>query len=636
MDNIILSGMLRDFSARHGLLAEPTSHQFERFATYCLLRSDHYDSFDFEKVSTGDCVGVDGLAIAVGGVIVDDPEDVRVLTRGQFEAKFYFCQAKTSSSFDVGDVLKFVNTAKIFFGASQDDVPPELQKPWAIKQLLYERAAKMRQLPTLVLAYVYSGRFDPENRVVAAQIDSGVGDLRAMPYLFSEVNWHVHDGDAIARLYREAQNDTFRDISFQRHVALPAIRGANAAYLGVVGCRDYVQMIEKQDGELNRGLFFENVRDFLGASNPVNEQIATTIENVDERDRFAILNNGVTIVAKKVTPSGDTFRLSQFQVVNGCQTSHVLFNSRRNLTDDMYITVKIIETSDVDLSGKVIATTNSQSLVTKEALATIRPYHRTLEDFFDAMRGAGYPYYYERRPHQYDDRDDIKAHNIVSAPSLIKSFVSVVLEEPQKVHYYYGTLLLEYNRKQASELFADDDYPGLYFAAHHIAARARVAAQDSPAYRNWAYHIALLIKRQIAPELRKGAAMSDKRFFDVLARIDREFANAFKRGLDTIAKLGFRENQNRFPDATKAIIRELGQERLSLAQVGKRQLDGDFTPQVADGIYICIVDRVDAARARVTLRHGPFRIELGVDPTVANALRQGSRYPSELKAGPLH
>lgn len=107
----------------------------------------------------------------------------------------------------------------------------------------------------------------------------------------------------------------------------------------------------------------------------------------------------------------------------------------------MYITVKLIETSDIDLSGKVIATTNSQSMVTKEAFATIRPYHRNLEDFFNAMRSTGYSYYYERRTHQYDDRDDIRQNHIVSAPSLIKSFVSVALEEPHKVHYYYGTLL---------------------------------------------------------------------------------------------------------------------------------------------------------------------------------------------------
>ena len=154
-------------------------------------------------------------------------------------------------------------------------------------------------------------------------------------------------------------------------------------------------MIRKENGELNKGLFFENVRDFLGTQNPVNEDIAKTIHNPDERDRFAILNNGVTVVAKSVTPSGDTFRISQFQVVNGCQTSHVLFNNSDDITQDMYLTVKLIETSDVDLSGQIIATTNSKSLVTKEAFATIRPYHRVVEDFFNAMRSYNYKYYYE-------------------------------------------------------------------------------------------------------------------------------------------------------------------------------------------------------------------------------------------------
>jgi hypothetical protein len=454
MDNIILSGMLRDFVQRHELSGQPTDRQFEMFANYCLLKTDHYDSFEFEKVGTGECLGVDGVAVSIGGVIVDELEDARIFTSAQFDAKFTFAQSKTSSRFDLGDFLKFITTVKVFFGSDILAVPEELHKAFEIKQLIYERAAKLRQLPTAELSYVYAGRFQLTGSQIEKQIEGEIQSLRDMPYLFSDVTWHVHDGDAISRLYRETKNDIQKEISFQRHVALPQIRGARAAYLGVVSCNDYVKMIQKENGELNKGLFFENVRDFLGGDNPVNEEIAKTIHNVDERDRFAILNNGVTIVAKSVTPSGDNFKLSQFQVVNGCQTSHVLFNSRDKLTSDMYITVKLIETSDIDLSGKVIATTNSQSMVTKEAFATIRPYHRNLEDFFNAMRSTGYSYYYERRTHQYDDRDDIRQNHIVSAPSLIKSFVSVALEEPHKVHYYYGTLLLEYNKNRSSELFS--------------------------------------------------------------------------------------------------------------------------------------------------------------------------------------
>jgi len=633
MDNIILSGMLRDFVQRHELSGQPTDRQFEMFANYCLLKTDHYDSFEFEKVGTGECLGVDGVAVSIGGVIVDELEDARIFTSAQFDAKFTFAQSKTSSRFDLGDFLKFITTVKVFFGSDILAVPEELHKAFEIKQLIYERAAKLRQLPTAELSYVYAGRFQLTGSQIEKQIEGEIQSLRDMPYLFSDVTWHVHDGDAISRLYRETKNDIQKEISFQRHVALPQIRGARAAYLGVVSCNDYVKMIQKENGELNKGLFFENVRDFLGGDNPVNEEIAKTIHNVDERDRFAILNNGVTIVAKSVTPSGDNFKLSQFQVVNGCQTSHVLFNSRDKLTSDMYITVKLIETSDIDLSGKVIATTNSQSMVTKEAFATIRPYHRNLEDFFNAMRSTGYSYYYERRTHQYDDRDDIRQNHIVSAPSLIKSFVSVTLEEPHKVHYYYGTLLLEYNKNRSSELFSEDDYPGIYFASHDIISRTRSAASKDRKLSEWSFHLALMVKKQIAPELIKSASLTDKTFLEILRRIDQNFDHAYGVAVGILNGFNFDAKQNRIPDVTKKLIVKHG--RLVAERTKKLHSNAAKVPTpppapaaaitMANGNYVGQVESVDPVTSRICVKYGPYKVEGNAADTEALALKPGNR-----------
>lgn len=514
-------------------------------------------------------------------------------------------------------------------------MPSELHKAFDIKTLIYERAAKLRQPPSVELSYVYAGRYELEGSQIEKQIEAEVQTLRDMPYLFSSVTWHIHDGDAIARLYRETQNDIQKDVSFQRHVALPHIKGARAAYLGVVGCKDYVRMVQKENGELNKGLFFENVRDFLGSDNPVNEEIAKTINDSDERDRFAILNNGVTIVAKSVTPSGDTFRLSQFQVVNGCQTSHVLFNHRGTLTDDMYITVKLIETSDVDLSGKVIATTNSQSLVTKEAFATIRPYHRSLEDFFSAMRSTGYKYYYERRPHQYDDRDDIRQHNIVSAPSLIKSFVSVALEEPHKVHYYYGTLLLEYNRNRSSELFSDEDYPGLYFAAHHIVSRTRALTGRDRALSEWSFHLAALIKKQIAPELKKGTALTDKRFLEVLKKIDQNFDQAYAVAVNVLKGLRLETNQNRIPDVTKRLLDELGRSRATSGPKPQtsKPAPAPTKPVLSDGNYAGRVESIDRHAKQIEVKYGPYTIVGAAADTAALAVSPGDRVLFTVRRG---
>lgn len=635
MDNIILSGMLRDFVARYGLEEDAQDRQFEKFVNYCLLKADHYDSFDFDKVGTGDCVGVDGVAVSIGGVLIDEISDLESLTRVQFDAKFIFSQAKTSPKFDLGEFLKFIATVRLFFGKDESVVPTELKKAFTLKKHIYEKAsAKLRQPPVAELAFVYTGRFDEKNETVMGPIRSQVAELEAMPYLFSAVHWKIYDGDAIARLYRETQNEVLVEIPFQRHVALPRIRGARSAYIGVVRCSDYVKIIQKENGDINRGLFFENVRDFLGTRNPVNDDIAKTIHQAEERDRFAILNNGVTVVAKGVTPSGDTFRLSQFQVVNGCQTSHVLFNNRESLTDDMYLTVKLVETSDIDLSGQVISTTNSQSQVTKEAFATIRPYHRLVEDFFNAMRNMGYGYFYERRPHQYDGRHEIKQQFITTAPAIIKSFVSTILEEPHKVHYYYGSLLSEYNQNKASELFSEDDYPGLYFASHHITFRARGASLKDRELKEWSFHLALLIKRLLAPELKRGMSVTDKKFLELLGRIDANFDQAFRVAADFLKSCRLYVNENRSAQVTNQLLLDFSKQmsRLAIATDKKASAtSGDL--QLKDGRYVGTLDRIDKAKRKVAVQYGPFRIEGQASDEDVLKLNRGARVVFTASAG---
>ncbi|MCX7113887.1 MAG: AIPR family protein [Proteobacteria bacterium] len=626
MDNIILKGILKDFSEHHELSTIPIYKQFEKFANYCLLKTDYYDSFEFEKVETGNCVGVDGIAIIISGVITNDYEDATKLTAGQFEAKFFFSQIKTSTRFDLGDFLKFVATVNTFFSSNENSIPSELKKAHAIKELIYSRAAKLRQFPIAELSYVYSGKFDIERSQIIPLIENEIRKLKEIPYLFSDVKYNIRDGNAMSELYRETKLDFKKDVSFQRHVALPTIIGAKSAYLGVVSCNDYIRLIQKENGEINRALFFGNVRDFLGEKNAVNEEIKVTIENPDERDRFAILNNGVTIVAKSVTPSGDIFQLERFQIVNGCQTSYVLFNNKDKIYDSMFLTVKLIETTDIDLSAKIIATTNNQSKVTKESLATIKPYHRKIEDFFNAMLNSSYLYYYERRPHQYDHRDDILNQSIVSTPSLIKSFISVVLEEPHQVHYYYGTLLSEYNKNQTSELFSDDDYPGLYFAAHHIVSMVRNKIGRDKRLGDWIFHLALLIKKYLADnELIKSYQKSDKKFLELLANIDDEFDTSYKLAVETLLSLKLHEKDNRLPEITNRLIKEHNAHilRAKKRENKKREWITTTCHIMTNGNYIGVVENVNHADKIITIKYGPHLIEInGEEETIRHKRSQ--------------
>ncbi|WP_394537686.1 AIPR family protein [Lysobacter enzymogenes] len=627
MENIILSGMLAEFRDKYSLQGEKNDSLFEKFSNYCILKNDHYDSFDFDKVSTGQCVGVDGVAVSINGILVDDIDEVARLTQSQFDAKFIFIQAKTSTSFDIGDYLKFINTAKAFFGDDESAVPDELITRHRIKNRIYSQAAKMRSLPDIGTHYVYAGDYQLHNSQLEAQIKKEDTWFTSQKYLCSSFRSKIVDGKSISRAYRETKNEIVQRIPFQRHLALPPINGAQSAYLGVMACNDFIRMIEKENGELNKGLFIDNVRDFLGEKAPVNEEIAGTISDEQERDKFAILNNGITVVAKRVVPSGDFFEISQFQVVNGCQTSNVLYKNRLNLSDNMYLTVKLIETSDIDLSGRIIATTNSQSQVTKEAFATIKPYHRTLEDYFNAMRLKGYSYYYERRPHQFDDASGVTQQEIVSAPLLIKSFVSLALEEPHKVHYYYGSLLREYTRDGGgSQLFDDNESPGLYFAVHHIVALTKRRAATT-IERDWTYHLALLIKREIAPNLRQGNRISDKNFMQLLNSIDQKFDYAYNKAVTALKQLNPGKDENRTPSVTTALAK-IHQNISNKASARKGATPPRATPHTSaalpNGNYVGLLHAIN--ENMLIIKYGPFLITTPLHPGVAiQAL--GSRVP---------
>ena len=55
-------------------------------------------------------------------------------------------------------------------------------------------------------------------------------------------------------------------------------------------------------------IFEDNVRDFQGY-NIVNSEIQDTLKNSEDQARFGLLNNGITIVAKSITPVGDQIEI---------------------------------------------------------------------------------------------------------------------------------------------------------------------------------------------------------------------------------------------------------------------------------------------------------------------------------------
>src|SRR5690606_21329245 len=127
-------------------------------------------------------------------------------------------------------------------------------------------------------------------------IDSGIKDLKNLD-LFSEIRFHPIDADKLKSLYREIKNKITKEIIFEKHTILPKMENITESYLGILPAIELVKITSDDDGELIKTIFYDNVRDFQGF-NKVNSGIRNTIVEKKENDKFVLLNNGITIVAK--------------------------------------------------------------------------------------------------------------------------------------------------------------------------------------------------------------------------------------------------------------------------------------------------------------------------------------------------
>ena len=461
MKDRILDAHLIDFRTQFGLGSDTEAEAFEVFANHCVVSQSYSDAFDPCELSVGGGgdLGLDGIATLVNEHLAFSPSDVDYLkgAHRRLDAHFIFVQAKTSPHFDVAEIGSFLSGVRTFFNehlpsGTNDDV----QGMHALKEHIFAASVDMERSPRCSLYYVTTGQWN-NDAALLARIDQGTDDLKRTG-LFSSVDFVPVDAEYLKRVHRELHHGINRDILFEKHVIVPQIGGVQESYIGIVPATEYLRLICDDNGVLNRRLFYDNVRDFQGL-NSVNQEIAETLDDQSQSDRFALLNNGITIVARGATKIGARFNLKNYQIVNGCQTSHMLHMQRAKLNDSVFVPLKLIVTEDVDVTTQIIQGTNRQTEVKLEAFESVLPFQKKLEEFYRAAsRDLPQPLYYERRSKQYDGQD-VRKDRILSLAAQVKCFVAMFLNEPHSTHRYYGELLSSYRGR----LFGESHHPFSYF-----------------------------------------------------------------------------------------------------------------------------------------------------------------------------
>ena len=487
MRDRILTAFLHTFVDKFGLGQLNESSAFEHLTGHCVISKHTPESFDPGDIvvaGPGD-IGLDGVGALVNDHIVSSVEDVEHFqkTLRRLDVQFVFVQAKTSPRFDSADIGNFISGVRQFF---QSDPPAaanaRILALHSLKEHIFDHSIDMDRVPACHLYYVSTGHWQGD-AAVQTRIDQGVDDLLTTG-LFSNVVFSPVDAEGLKKLYRELNQKITRQIKFEKHTILPDIANVQEAYIGIVPCREYLKLICDDQGNLNRRLFYDNVRDFQG-HNAVNQEIESTIEDSSRSDRFALLNNGVTIVARDANKIGAAFKLRDYQIVNGCQTSHILYLNRDGLTENVYVPLKLIVTSDPEVTNQIIQGTNRQTEVKLEAFESLAPFQKVLEEYYVAVgRIRNSPIYYERRSKQYDHMD-VRRDRIITLAAQVKCFVGMFLNEPHSTHRYYGELLNSYRGR----LFGESHAPVTYYVAgvslstvEHLFAEG-VVARDLRPYR---------------------------------------------------------------------------------------------------------------------------------------------------------
>lgn len=497
--DIVTKNLLKTFQTEESLPVNITEGVlFEHFANFCVTSKEYNEEFDLEHIHTGEGgdMGMDGIAILVNGNLVNNTDEITDLVNANkyLEAEIIFIQSKGSSSFEGAEISNFLFGVRDVFNSNSRMPRNEKVKDKVILiNSIYEKSAYFKRgNPVLKLYYVCVGKWQ-DDLYLRTKIESEVELLKDMN-IFGDVIFTPVDAVGIQKLYSHAKNTVSQTIDFENKVTIPEINGIKEAYLGILPVNELIKLITDEDGIMLRGLFYDNVRDFQG-ENEVNKEIQQTIESSD-KDLFVLLNNGLTVVADSINKTGNKFNVEGFQVVNGCQTSHVLYNSRSNLTTDMHVPVRLIVSDNDEIKNKIIKATNRQTTVKNEELVALTDFQKTLEHYY-AAQPEEYRLYYERRSQQYRSSTGIEKIRITTISSQIRAFSSMFLDEPHRASRYYGTLLTSVKNK----IFLSNHRPiGYYvsaFANHKLDSMIRRKQLDEK-YYPFRYHMLMILRLQIS------------------------------------------------------------------------------------------------------------------------------------------
>ena len=439
----ILKRKMDIFKQNMGYNKENDSFVFERFINDIIASVYQPDATTknsslLEMISVGgqDDMGIDGIAIKVNGSFVSSTQEIDniISINKTISVEFLFIQSKYKDEIDSGEFAKFADgvydfLSNVHYEPHNEKINQMLElKDYIFSDLILP---SWKDAPIVRTYYVIFGEWR-ENEHINGKVKSLTEKILSLDD-YSDVIHKNYGTPQVNKLYEENHNSFSSIINVLGSLDFEEVNGVSNSQAILCSATEYMKLLITDEGELRRNLFTDNVRDYQG-NTQINQNMLETLQN--DPSAFQLLNNGITIVCSKLLSGNRKVTITNPQIVNGCQTSNVLYSSFKNGIDltKVFLLVKVIATEETSITNNIVKGTNSQNPVFSESFETTRAFHKQLEEFIDSIQSdisdPDAKIYYERRAKQYESNLTVKRFRTFSMDTLAHSVISCFLESP--------------------------------------------------------------------------------------------------------------------------------------------------------------------------------------------------------------
>lgn len=511
MDRVTQS-LMKTFAEKNELTTVKERELFEAFSTYCVVskimdNDFNYSDIDEMQVANSNDGGIDAVGLLINGEFVESLQSLNdILKREsiQLDVLIIFVQATTSSKFEGSKMDTFGRgIVDILRKNPQRAQNAELKTKWHMINAIVDHISLVKSLRGRAY-YVTTGTWQNDKNLLATIHD--INDDVLGEHIFSndDFSFKPIDAGTLRNYYTDSTTKTSQRIYFPKRVVLPDVPNVTQGWSGFLSGTEFLKLIVDEDDDLRRSLFYDNVRDFQGDTG-ANKNIRETLES-NQPENMAILNNGVTIIADNARLARDDVTLDNYQIVNGCQTSYVIYNNRDKVTSDVYVPVKIIVTTNSEVSTNITIGNNKQTAVKDDELLALTEVQKSLEQFFGTYDGKK-RLYYERRSNQYNARTDVEKVRIVPLSISLRVYASMFLGIPHYASRYYGRLFHDYSSQVFNEKRSEIAFYTAAFALYRFNYYIRNSVFERK-YSKFKYFILLMVRLYLTgdagPEQSKG------------------------------------------------------------------------------------------------------------------------------------